>query len=92
LYVDDKMTIAALAARFGVVAGTVHKWLVAAGVPRRPSAVAARGDVNDEQIVGLYCLDGLTAAEISARLGCSTSLVSAFDELKSHQRGPRTGR
>lgn len=82
LYVDDKLTIAALAARFGVADQTVHNWLVAAGVPRRPSPAAPRKDVSDEDIVELYCRQGFTAAEISARLGCSTSLVySRLDQL-----------
>ena len=41
------MTVAALAARLGVVPQTAHKWLVAADVPRRASPATARVDVND---------------------------------------------
>jgi transposase len=75
LYVDDELTIAALAALFGVAAQTVHNWLVAAGVPRRPSAAAPRSDISDEVLVRLYSRGGLSAAEISVRVGCSPSLV-----------------
>jgi transposase len=92
LYVDDKMTIAALAAQFGVAAQTVHNWLVAAGVPRRPSPAEPRRDVNDEDIVGLYCRQGMTAAEISARLGCSTSLVYSRLARLGVARRPRVSR
>jgi transposase-like protein len=48
------MTVAALAQRFGVAAQTMHNWLVAADIPRRPAAVAARADVDDEEVRQLY--------------------------------------
>jgi len=54
---------------------TVHKWLVAAGVPRRPSAVAPRGDFDDNEIKWLYCDEHRSGAEISKLLGCSAGLV-----------------
>ncbi|MCA1706986.1 MAG: hypothetical protein LC808_28465, partial [Actinobacteria bacterium] len=37
LYVEEGMTVAALAARVGVVTQTAHNWLVAGDVPRRAS-------------------------------------------------------
>ena len=74
-YVDDHHSIPALAVQFGVVPQTVHNWLVAAGVPRRPNAVAPRGDVDDDEIRRLYCDEHCSGAEISNLLGCSASLV-----------------
>jgi hypothetical protein len=74
-YVDDNQPIPALAVQFGVAPQTVHNWLVAAGVPRRPSAVAPRGDVDDNEISRLYCDEHRSGAEISNLLGCSAGLV-----------------
>jgi transposase-like protein len=74
-YVDDHQSIPALAVQFGVAPQTVHNWLVAAGVPRRHSAVAPRGDVVDDEIRRLYCDEHRSGAEISNLLGCSASLV-----------------
>jgi transposase len=53
----------------------VHNWLVAAGVPRRTSAVAPRGDVDDDEISRLYCDEHRSGTEISKLLGCSADLV-----------------
>lgn len=61
----------------GVAAQTVHNWLVAAGVPRRPSPARVRRGISDDEIARLYTDEGRTAAEIADRLGCSTSLVYA---------------
>jgi hypothetical protein len=77
LYVDEEITIAALAARFGVATQTVHNRLVAAGVPRRPSAATVRQDISDHEIVRLYVDAGQSAVEIAEQLGWSTSLVYA---------------
>lgn len=77
LYVDEGMTIAALAKRFGVAPQTVHNWLVAAAVRRRPSPATVRQDIGDDEIVRLYVDEGRSAAEIARRLGCSASLVYA---------------
>lgn len=71
------MTIVAVAVRFGVAPQTVHNWLVAAGVPRRPSPATVRRDVSDDEIVRLYVDGGLSAAEVAEQLGCSASLVFA---------------
>ena len=43
--------------------------------PRRPKAVAPRGDVDDNEISRLYCDEHRSGAEISKLLGCSASLV-----------------
>jgi transposase len=77
LYVGEGMTIAAVAARFGVAPQSVHNWLVAAGVPRRPSPATVRRDISDDEIVRLYVDGGLSAVEVAEQLGCSTSLVYA---------------
>jgi transposase-like protein len=74
-YVDDNQSIPASAVRFGVAPQTVHNWLVAAGVPRSPSAVAPLGDVADDEICRLYCDEHRSGAEISNLLGCSAGLV-----------------
>ena len=58
LYVEEGMTVAALAARLGVAAQTAHNWLVAAGVPRRQSAVAPRVEISDVEVRRLYALEG----------------------------------
>jgi transposase-like protein len=75
LYVGEGMTIAALAARFEVAPQTVHNWLIAAGVPRRPSPATVRRDISSDEIVRLYVDGGLSAAEVAEQLGCSASLV-----------------
>ncbi|MFN2504171.1 MAG: helix-turn-helix domain-containing protein [Acidimicrobiales bacterium] len=71
------MTVAALAARLGVSAQTAHNWLVAADVPRRASPATVRVDVSDVEVRRLYELEGWTAAEVAAHLGCGTSTVYA---------------
>jgi transposase len=76
-----------MAKRWGVAAQTVHNWLVAAGVPRRPSPAAIRADVFDDQIIRLYTW-GHTATEIADRLGCSTSLVYFRLERPGHRPPP----
>jgi hypothetical protein len=60
-----RLSLAAMAARLGVVAQTVHNWLVAGGVPRRPSVATSRSDIDDREIVRLYTQQGHTAAEIA---------------------------
>jgi transposase len=77
LYRSEGLTIAAIAARFGVAVQTVHNWLVAAGVARRPSPATRRADLSSREIVRLYTNGGHTAAEIAQALGCSPSLVYA---------------
>ena len=77
LYVEEGLTVAALAARFGVAAQTAHNWLVAAGVPRRVSPASTRAEVSDVEVRRLYELEGWTAAEVAAQLGCGPSTVYA---------------
>jgi transposase-like protein len=89
LYVDEGLTIAALAKQWGVAAQTVGNWLVAAGVPRGASAATPRNDIRDDQIVRLYTEAGCTAAQIAERLGCSTSLV--YFRLARHGVARRPG-
>jgi transposase-like protein len=92
-YVDGNQSIAALAVQFGVAAQTVHNWLVAADVPRRPNAVAPRGDVDDDEISRLYCDEHRSGAEISKLLGCSASLVYfRLARLRIDRRSPDAAR
>jgi len=75
LYAEHAMSLAELARCFGVVPATIHNWLVAAGVPKRPGAATARGEVDTEEVRRLYVDEGQSAADIADRLGCSTSAV-----------------
>jgi transposase len=75
LYIDEGLTVAAVAARLGVAHGTAHKWLLAAGVPMRPPVSTPRTDVSDDDIRRLYTSEGQTAAEIAAHLGCPATTV-----------------
>jgi hypothetical protein len=77
LYVDERLSLATMAARLGVAGQTVHNWLVAGGVPRRASPARVRSDIDDGEIIRLYTHERHTAAEIAERLGCSASLVYA---------------
>jgi hypothetical protein len=59
------LSVAAMAGRLGVAAQTVHNWLVAGGVPRRPSPATLHADIDDAEIIRLYTKKGHTAAEIA---------------------------
>lgn len=75
LYVDEALTVAGVAERLGVAHGTAHRWLRVAGVPLRPPMARARADLSDEDIRRLYAVEGRTAAEIAADLGCPATTV-----------------
>jgi len=92
LYVDEGLSLAAMAVRLGVVAQTVHNWLVAGGVPRRPSPGKLRADIDDGEIIRLYTQAGHTAVEIAEQLGCSTSLVYGRLARRGVVRRPRAPR
>jgi transposase-like protein len=92
LYVDDGLSLAAMAVRLGVAAQTVHNWLVAGGVPRRPSPAKWRADIDDGELIRLYTQDGQTAAEIAQQLGCSTSLVYGRLARRGVDRRPQAPR
>ena len=92
LYVDEGLSLAATAARLGVVAQTVHNWLVAGGVPRRPSPAKFRADIDDGEIIQLYTQRGHTAVEIAEQLGCSTSLVYGRLARRGIDRRPQAPR
>ena len=69
-YVADGLTIAQLAARYGVGTSTVRGWLQNAGIPRRlpgrPSQAPGR-----EELVRLYGAEGLSTTQIGQRYGVS---------------------
>ena len=69
-YVADGLTIAQLAARYGVSTATVRGWLQNAGIPRRlpgrPSQAPSR-----EELVRLYQVEGLSTTQIGQRYGVS---------------------
>ena len=66
LYLADGLTIAQLAARYGVGTATVRGWLQNAGIPRRlpgrPSQAPSR-----EELVRLYVAEGLSTTQIGQR-------------------------
>jgi transposase len=87
LYLDEGHTIAAIAAILGVAHGTGHNWLRQAGIERRPTPFAARGDIDDDQIRSLYLDQELSAAQIAGRLHCGTSTIYArLDRLGIDRR------
>jgi transposase-like protein len=92
LYVDEGLSLAAMAVRLGVVAQTVHNWLVAGGVARRPSPAKWRADIDDGEIIRLYTQDGHTAVEIAQQLGCSASLVYGRLARRGVDRRPQAPR
>src|SRR5438105_1431347 len=92
LYLDDGLTIAALAVTVGVAHGTVHQWLMDAGIERRASPSARRADLDNDHIGRQYVEDGLTAAEIAAELGCATSTIYARLAALGVPRRPSTPR
>ena len=92
LYVDEGLSLGAVAGRLGVTAQTVHNWLVAGGVPRRPSPARFRWDIDDGEIVRLYSQEGHTAAEIAEQLGCSASLVHGRLARRGVDRRPQAPR
>jgi transposase len=69
-YGADGLTIAQLAARYGVGTSTVRGWLQNAGIPRRlpgrPSQAPGR-----EELVRLYVAEGLSTTQIGQRYGVS---------------------
>jgi transposase len=69
-YLADGLTIAQLAARYGVAATTVRKWLQNAGIPRRlpgrPSQAPDR-----QELARLYQVEGLSTTQIGQRYGVS---------------------
>jgi transposase len=92
LYVDEGLSVAAMADRLGVAAQTEHNWLVAGGVPRRPSPATFRADIDDGEIVRLFTQEGHTAAEIAEHLGCSPSLVYERLARRGVDRRPQAPR
>jgi hypothetical protein len=78
-----------MADRLGVATQTVHNWLVAGGVPRRPSPATFRAAIDDGEFIRLYTQEGHTAAEIAEQLGCSTSLVYGRRARRGVDRRPQ---
>jgi DNA-binding CsgD family transcriptional regulator len=81
-----------MAGRLGVAAQTVHNWLVAGGVPRRPSPATLRADIDDGEIIRLYTQRGHTATEIAEQLRCSPSLVYGRLARRGVERRPQAPR
>jgi transposase len=70
-YVADGVTIAQLAARYGVGTSTVRQWLQNAGIPRRPPGRRPSQAPDRQELVRLYVAEGLSTTEIGQRYGVS---------------------
>jgi hypothetical protein len=72
LYVDEQMSLSAIAERFGTSRQAVHHRLVKAGVEMRP----IKKTVDPDKLRSLLIDDGLSFAEAATRLGVSVPIVS----------------
>jgi transposase len=70
-YVADGLTIARLAARYGVGTSTVRQWLQNAGIPRRLPGRRPSQAPSREELVRLYVAEGLSTTQIGQRYGVS---------------------
>jgi transposase len=66
-YVADGLTIAQLAARYGVGTSTVRGWLEHAGIPRRLPGRPSQQAPSREELVRLYVAEGLSTTQIGQR-------------------------
>jgi transposase len=69
-YGADGLTTAELAARHGVSASTIRRWLQDAGVPRRPPGRQSQAPTADV-LRWLYQVEGLSTTQIGVRYGVS---------------------
>jgi transposase len=70
-YLADGLTIAQLAARYGVGTSTVRGWLEHAGIPRRLPGRPSQQAPSREELVRLYVAEGLSTTQIGQRYGVS---------------------
>jgi DNA-directed RNA polymerase specialized sigma24 family protein len=71
-YHDEGLTADQLAARHGVSATTVKRWLHRAGIPRRAAGRGSRAPTGEE-LRRLYQGEGLSTTQIAQRYGVSQS-------------------
>jgi len=69
-YLTDGLSIGQLAARHGVSASTVRRWLKDAGIPRRLPGGQSRAPSRQE-LCRLYQAEGLSTTQIGERYGVS---------------------
>lgn len=69
-YVDGGLSIGQLAARYGVSATTVRRWLQDAGVSRRRPGGRSQAP-SREELCQLYQAEGLSTTQIGERYGVS---------------------
>lgn len=85
-YLEQGLSINAIASRSGSCRGTVTAALRAAGIPLRGRyerpAPPGRPVIGGDELTDLYLRRGLTARQIAAELGCEPSAVRA--ELQRH--------
>jgi excisionase family DNA binding protein len=67
-YHEEGLTITQLAARYGVSATTVRRWLDNGGIPRRAAGRSSRAP-SGEELRRLYQQEGLSTTQIAQRHG-----------------------
>lgn len=86
LYVDQALTLADIAVRFGVPHATVRRWLDKNGIERRPRAYTINAEpgheLDHEMIRDLYVNEEWTAAEIGRDVGVTKKII--LDHLHRH--------
>lgn len=86
LYVDQELSLADIAVRYGVPHATVRRWLHKNGIERRPHAYTPNPqpghDLDHETIRALYIDEEWTAAEIGRHIGVTKKII--LDHLHQH--------
>ena len=78
LYVDERLTIAEIAATAGLSARTIGDRLAGFDIPRRPAGRRLATPLRADQVRRLVEGKGLSASEIARGLGVSPSTVVTF--------------
>jgi transposase len=76
-YLDEGLTIAQLAARYGVSATTAKRWLDKAGIPRRAAGRRSRAP-GAAELRRLYQKEGLSTTQIAQRHGVGQSTAHGW--------------
>jgi DNA-binding transcriptional regulator LsrR (DeoR family) len=76
-YLDEGLTTAQLAARYGVSATTAKRWLDKAGIPRRSARRSSRAP-GAEELRRLYQDEGLSTTQIAQRYGVAQTTAHGW--------------
>ncbi|MGH9225213.1 MAG: hypothetical protein ACRD2W_15850 [Acidimicrobiales bacterium] len=78
-YIEDEMTVEAIAAEVGTTASTVTRWLAAADIPRRGHRPGIDNVLYEEQLtsdfLSLRLAERASIRDIAREVGCSVSAV-----------------